>query len=209
MAEEIKTDKVPVKKTEPEKKAPVKKTAAKKTVAKKAVKKVAEAEDKEAEPIKKAEPKEAKAVKKTSEKKAKKTSEAVAPAKEATADKVAVKEEKKVELPAFKTRKATIRDYEIIKGPLVTEKTQILQTKFNTMVFKVAKDASASEIKTAVQAIFAVKVDKVNVLNVRAKDKKTTRYMGKVPSYKKAFVKINKEFDLGEIAKAAAADSEK
>ena len=98
-----------------------------------------------------------------------------APVKEAPKKKVvrkvtkkasAKKEEKKPEIKEFKWRKATIRDFELILSPIVTEKTQNLQTNHNTMVFKVKNDATADEVKDAVEAIFAVKVDKVNIVNV-------------------------------------------
>jgi large subunit ribosomal protein L23 len=77
------------------------------------------------------------------------------------------------------------------------------------MTFEVAGDASADEVKMAVQAVFGVKVDKVNIVNVRPRDKRSTRYAGKVPGFKKAYVKVNKDYNLGEIAKAAAADEKK
>ena len=128
----------------------------------------------------------------------------VAEAKEAPKKKVvrkvtkkasAKKEEKKPEIKEFKWRKATIRDFELILSPIVTEKTQNLQTNHNTMVFKVKNDATADEVKDAVEAIFAVKVDKVNIV------KRVGQYNGHVPGYKKAYVVINKEYNLGDIAR--------
>ena len=113
----------------------------------------------------------------------------------------AKKEEKKPEIKEFKWRKATIRDFELILSPIVTEKTQNLQTNHNTMVFKVKNDATADEVKDAVEAIFAVKVDKVNIVNVSRKAKRVGQYNGHVPGYKKAYVVINKEYNLGDIAR--------
>jgi large subunit ribosomal protein L23 len=171
------------------KKAPAKKAAVKKTAAKKA-----------------AEPKKEEAVKAETP-----AVEAVKPAeaKKPAAKKAAPKKEKAPEVPAFKFRKPTIRDYEIIKGPHITEKTQALQAQQNKMTFVVADDATATEVKEAVQAIFGVKVDKVNTMNVRAKAKRAMRYQGHVPGFKKAIVKINKDYNLGEIAKATQADQGK
>jgi len=158
-----------------------KKTTAKKAPAKKAVEKTAEkAEVKEAEktPVKK-------------------TVKEVKPE--------VVKEEKK-ELEAFKTRKPNIKDYDFILGPVVTEKTQALQVSNNTMTLRIRNDATASQVKSAVQAIFGVKVDKVNMVNVRPRDKRSTKYAGTIPGFKKAYVKINKDYNLGEIAKASQSE---
>lgn len=115
-------------------------------------------------------------------------------------------EEAKTETKEIKFRPATIRDYEIIRGPIVTEKSQNLQINNNTVVLEVSKDADKDEIKSAVEAIFNVKVDKVNIVNVAKKSKRVGRYSGYVSSYKKAIVKINKAYDLGEIAKVGNAD---
>ena len=95
----------------------------------------------------------------------------------------------------------TEQDFELILSPIVTEKTQNLQTNHNTMVFKVKNDATADEVKDAVEAIFAVKVDKVNIVNVSRKAKRVGQYNGHVPGYKKAYVVINKEYNLGDIAR--------
>lgn len=205
MAEEVKTEVVEVEetKTAPKakaaaKKAPAKKATAKKAPAKKvAVKKVAETEEEA--------PEKAITKKATTKKVAVATTKKVAKvdAKEVAVEKV---EEKKTEIAEYRTRKATIRDFEILYGPYVTEKTQIQQANLNTIVLKVSKTATASEIKLAVQAVFGVKVKKINIINVRAKEKRSTRYPGKVPGFKKAIVKVEKQYDLGEIAKASQAD---
>ena len=75
------------------------------------------------------------------------------------------------------------------------------------MTFKVASNTNASEVKAAVQAIFGVKVDKVNIINVLPRSKRVTRYEGHVPGFKKAIVTVNKEYNLGEIAKAAQSEN--
>lgn len=165
-----------------EKKAPAKKTTRKRTV-------------KKAEPAAE-EVKEEKAEVTAEEKPAKKTT------RKKTAKTVKKVEEKKPEV-TFKTRPATIKDFDLILGPVVTEKTQNLSVNNNTVVLKVAKKATADEVKAAVQAIFGVKVDRVNIVNVLPRAKRATRYAGRVPGYKKAYVKVNKEFNLGDIAKTA------
>ena len=169
---------------------PAKKTTKKTATMKTTTKKVAE-EKKEAAT------KKAPAEKKSAEKKP--------AAKKAT--KKAEKAEEKVEVKEFKFRKPTQKDFEVIKGPYVTEKTQALQNSSNKMTFKVASNTNASEVKAAVQAIFGVKVDKVNIINVLPRSKRVTRYEGHVPGFKKAIVTVNKEYNLGEIAKAAQSEN--
>ncbi|MCI2069176.1 MAG: 50S ribosomal protein L23 [Bacilli bacterium] len=156
--------------------------------------------------------KEAAAPKKAPAKKASasKKAEEVKPAEVKAEPKEEKKEEaKKPAMKEFKTRKPTQHDFEIIHGPYITEKTQAMEAKENKIVLRVASSATATEIKEAVQAIFGVKVDKVNTVNVRAKAKRMGRYEGHVPGFKKAIVKVNKDYDLGEIAKAAQAEQAK
>lgn len=205
MAEAKKTEVVEVEetKTAPKAKAAAKKAPAKKATVKKAPAKKAEV--KEVAEAKEAAPKKATAKKVTTKKVTAATTKKVVKAdtKVVAAEKV---EEKKSEVLEYRTRKATIRDFEILYGPHVTEKTQIQQANLNTIVLKVSKTATASEIKLAVQAVFGVKVKRINIINVRAKEKRSTRYPGKVPGFKKAIVKVEKQYDLGEIAKASQAD---
>ena len=117
------------------------------------------------------------------------------------------KEETKVELPEFKYRKPCIKDYEILLGNIVTEKSQNLSISNNILVLKVANRATAKEVKAAVQAVFGVKVDKVNIVKVLPRAKRVTRFPGHVPGYKKAYVKVNKDYNLGEIAKATSSEN--
>lgn len=188
----------------------VKKPADKKAAA---PKKAAAAKAPKAEKAEKAVVKKAAAPKKAAVKKAapKKAAEAKAEekpvVKETEKKVVAPAEEAKKDIPEFKTRKPLNKDYEILLGMHITEKTQNLQINQNKMTFVVAKTATASQVKAAVQAVFGVKVDKVNMMNVRAKEKRSTRYAGTVPGFKKAIVSVNKEYNLGEIAKAASADA--
>lgn len=79
---------------------------------------------------------------------------------------------------------------DIIKAPIITEKTMNLREK-NTYVFSVDVRASKTQIKDAVEKIFNVKVDNVNTVNVRAKRKRLGRYIGKTNKVKKAIVKLH------------------
>jgi len=98
---------------------------------------------------------------------------------------------KKVE--AAKTevaKKITDHYFDVIAKPVVTEKTMLLTKYQNKVVVAVKSDANKDEIKDAFEAIFAVKVAKVNVINVRPRSKRMGRYEGQVPGFKKAIIKL-------------------
>ena len=80
----------------------------------------------------------------------------------------------------------------VILRPLLTEKSYAtIQDKKYTFI--VAKDANKTEIKLAIEAIFGVKVDKVNTANVRGKLKRQGRSEGYTSDYKKAAVTLKKD----------------
>lgn len=78
---------------------------------------------------------------------------------------------------------------EIIKAPIITEKTNNL-TSENVYVFKVDKKANKTEIKQVIEKKFNVKVESVNTVNVDGKKKRVGKYTGYTSSYKKAYVKL-------------------
>ncbi|MEX2130508.1 MAG: 50S ribosomal protein L23 [Pseudohongiellaceae bacterium] len=85
----------------------------------------------------------------------------------------------------------TERMYSIILGPHVSEKTTLLGERNNQYTFKVLSDASKPEIKEAVEKIFNVVVDDLQVLNVKGKTKRTARgKMRNRSDWKKAYVKL-------------------
>ena len=79
---------------------------------------------------------------------------------------------------------------DIIKAPIITEKSADLAQNKNTITFSVAKDANKVQIKQAVEKIFNVKVESVNTVNVKPKKKRVGRYTGKTNKVKKAIVKL-------------------
>ena len=83
--------------------------------------------------------------------------------------------------------------FDIIQGPIITEKTMALKENFNKYTFKVAKSANKVEIKNAVEQIFKVKVESVNTINVLPKRKRVGKYEGYTAAYKKAIVKLAAE----------------
>ncbi len=80
--------------------------------------------------------------------------------------------------------------YDVIKGPIITEKTMNLKEEFNKYTFKVAKEANKIQIKNAVETIFKVKVVQVHTINVLPKRKKVGQHEGYASAYKKAICKL-------------------
>ncbi|MDR1817689.1 MAG: 50S ribosomal protein L23 [Puniceicoccales bacterium] len=83
----------------------------------------------------------------------------------------------------------------VLKKPLITEKTNLLQGEHNKYTFAVAGDADRTEVAAAVAAQFKVKVAKVNILNAKGKVKESRRQRGvavKEPDVKKAIVTLEK-----------------
>jgi large subunit ribosomal protein L23 len=79
--------------------------------------------------------------------------------------------------------------YNIIRAPRVSEKTARLQEVSNQYVFEVATDATKADIKVAVEKLFGVKVEAVNVANVKGKNKAFKFRMGRRADWRKAYVK--------------------
>ena len=84
----------------------------------------------------------------------------------------------------------------VLRAPVVSEKSTITAEKNKRFVFKVQKDASKSQIKKAVELAFDVKVDSVQVLNVKGKQKRFGRSMGTRSDWKKAYVKLKPGHDI-------------
>ena len=83
--------------------------------------------------------------------------------------------------------------YDIIQGPIITEKTMALKEKNNQYTFKVLKSANKIEIKQAVEEIFKVKVVSVNTINVLPKRARVGQHVGFKPAYKKAIIRLEKD----------------
>lgn len=79
-----------------------------------------------------------------------------------------------------------MKNWEIIKAPIITEKSNDQIEKGNKYSFKVSLDANKVEIKQAVEAIFNVKVVDVNTIRVLPKRRRVGKYEGYRSAYKKA-----------------------
>jgi len=94
------------------------------------------------------------------------------------------------------------RLYSIIVGPHVSEKAAIMAEGNNQVAFCVANDATKPEIRQAIETLFKVTVEELQVLNVKGKTKRTAR--GKLrqkSNWKKAYVKLaqGQEIDFAEM----------
>jgi large subunit ribosomal protein L23 len=78
----------------------------------------------------------------------------------------------------------------IIRKVLITEKGTLLREVQHQYFFEVAREANKIEIKRAVEAVFNVKVDSVQTMQVRGKVKRQGRYSGRRNDWKKAIVKL-------------------
>jgi large subunit ribosomal protein L23 len=77
---------------------------------------------------------------------------------------------------------------QVIEGPLVSEKSTYVADKFEQVIFRVATTATKPEIKAAVEQLFKVQVESVQVVNVKGKFKRSGRFAGKRKDWKKAYV---------------------
>jgi large subunit ribosomal protein L23 len=83
--------------------------------------------------------------------------------------------------------------HEVLRRPLITEKSNYMNSKLHQYVFEVASDATKGMVKDAVEAIFDVKVMRVNVINIPAKHKRnlrSRRMTNRRSAYKKAIVTL-------------------
>ncbi len=80
--------------------------------------------------------------------------------------------------------------YDVIKKPLITEKTTLAKDARNIVAFEVSKDANKIEIKDAVEKLFKVEVAAVKTVNVAGKVKRFGRNIGKRSNWKKAYVTL-------------------
>ena len=92
--------------------------------------------------------------------------------------------------------------YELIRAPRVSEKTARLQEVSNQYVFEVATDATKADIKVAIEKLFDVKVEAVNVVNVKGKSKTFRFRSGRRNDWRKAYVRLAEGQTIDVMAKA-------
>jgi large subunit ribosomal protein L23 len=92
---------------------------------------------------------------------------------------------------------------DVIRRPLVTEKTSILREDGRTIVFQVAQDANKLEIKHAVEHLLGSKVASVRTSIAHGKVKRQGRFAGRRSDWKKAFVKLRAGQKMPEFLEGA------
>ena len=85
---------------------------------------------------------------------------------------------------------------DIIIRPIITEKSMRQNSEDNKITFEVAKDANKTAVAQAIQEIYNIKPEKVNIVNVRPKTKRMGRYVGKTNAIRKAVVKLPEGQDI-------------
>lgn len=87
----------------------------------------------------------------------------------------------------------------ILVSPHVSEKTTVAAETANQVVFKVASTATKKEIKDAVEMLFEVNVENVQVANVKGKTKRTQNGVGRRNDWKKAYIRLQEGQDINFI----------
>jgi large subunit ribosomal protein L23 len=85
-----------------------------------------------------------------------------------------------------------ITPYDIVIKPVISE-TSMDITADKKYTFKVARNANKTQVKQAIEEIFSVKVEKVNVMNVKGRVKKVGKHIGRTSDSKKAIVTLTKD----------------
>jgi large subunit ribosomal protein L23 len=92
---------------------------------------------------------------------------------------------------------------DVIRRPLITEKTTILREDGRTMVFQVAADANKIEIKRAVEKLLGSKVESVRTALAHGKVKRQGRFSGRRSDWKKAYIRLREGEKMPEFLEGA------
>ena len=95
------------------------------------------------------------------------------------------------------------RLHQILRRPIVSEKSTNAADSGQQVVFEVLTDATKNEIKTAVESLFEVSVEGVQVINVRGKIKRFGKTPGKRTNWKKAYVRLAEGDDIDFLGSGA------
>ncbi len=88
----------------------------------------------------------------------------------------------------------------VLLAPLVSEKASLATERCNQVVFKVAPDATKPEVKQAVEQLFEVEVQSVNICNIKGKSKRFGTRLGRRRGTRKAYVTLKPGQDIGFMA---------
>ena len=92
---------------------------------------------------------------------------------------------------------------EVIRRPIITEKTTVIREDGGTLVFQVAKDANKIDVRRAVETLFGSKVASVRTSIAHGKMKRQGKYVGRRSDWKKAYVKLRAGEQLPEFLQGA------
>ena len=92
---------------------------------------------------------------------------------------------------------------DIIRRPLITEKTSIQREDGRTIVFEVARDANKVEVRQAIEKLLGAKVDTIRTSIVHGKIKRQGRFAGQRPDWKKAYVTLREGQKMPEFLEGA------
>ena len=92
---------------------------------------------------------------------------------------------------------------DVLRRPLVTEKTTILREDGRTIVFQVAADANKVEIRQAIEKLLGSKVESIRTAIAHGKIKRQGRFSGRRPDWKKAYVRLKDGEKIPEFLEGA------
>ena len=92
---------------------------------------------------------------------------------------------------------------DVIRRPIITEKTTVIREDGRTLVFQVSKDANKIDIKRAVEQLLGSKVESVRTSVAHGKMKRQGKYIGRRADWKKAYVKLRVGEKLPEFLQGA------
>ncbi len=92
---------------------------------------------------------------------------------------------------------------DVIRRPLITEKTTILREDGRTIVFEVASDATKVEVRQAIEKLLGSKVESIRTTLVHGKVKRQGRYSGRRSDWKKAYVRLRDGEKMPEFLEGA------
>ena len=93
---------------------------------------------------------------------------------------------------------------QVLLAPQISEKATYVADKNEQVVFRVASDATKPEVKAAVELLFKVAVESVQIANVKGKQKKFGRFMGSRKNWKKAYVSLKPGQEINFVDGGAA-----
>jgi large subunit ribosomal protein L23 len=92
---------------------------------------------------------------------------------------------------------------DVIRRPVITEKTTVIREEGRTLVFQVSKDANKIDIKRAVEQLLGTRVESVRTSLAHGKMKRQGKYLGRRADWKKAYVKLREGEKLPEFLQGA------